>query len=91
MPAGISAHKKDRSEDRSFLRSHTAAFARIPSYYTVGAGFHARPALVKGRRGCARMKWCAGGAREIAYVGMWTLLGAPRVTRVQSVTPNGCG
>ena len=46
--------------------------ARQPTQpHPVGAGFHARPASVKGRRGCARMKWCAGGAREIAYVGRW--------------------
>ena len=32
MPAGISAHKKDRSADRSFLHGHTAGFARTPSH-----------------------------------------------------------
>ena len=39
---------------------------------TVGAGFHARPAWVNGRRGFARVKWCAGGARGIAYAGRRT-------------------
>ena len=39
------------------------------------------------RRGCARMKWCAGGAREIGCVGRWTEAGAPWVTWVQAVTP----
>ena len=40
---------------------------------TVGAGFHARPAWVNGKRGCARKKWCAGGARGIKYVWKRTL------------------
>ena len=61
--------------------------ARQP-HPTVGAGFHARPALVKGRRGCARMKWCAGGAREIEYVWRRTLPCAPYQTPSQSATPN---
>ena len=43
---------------------------RIP---TVGEGFHARPASVNGKRGCARKKWCAGGARGIKYVWKRTL------------------
>ncbi len=45
---------------------------RGPSHYTVGAGFHALPAWVDGLRRCARKKWCAGCAREIAYVGRRT-------------------
>ena len=55
---------------------------------TVGAGFHARPASVNGKRGCARVKWCAGGARGIEYVWRRTKAGAPWVTRVKSATPN---
>ena len=55
---------------------------------TVGAGFHARPALVDGQRGCARMNWCAGCARWIGYVERWTDAGAPWETRVQAVMPN---
>ena len=35
-------------------------------------------------------KWCAGCAREIAFVGRWTEVGAPEVTWVLSVRPNGC-
>ena len=42
------------------------------------------------RRGCARMKWCAGGARGIGCVGRWTEAGAPWVTWVQSAMPNVC-
>ena len=33
------------------------------------AGFHARPAWDEGPPRFARTKWCAGGAREIEYVG----------------------
>ena len=54
---------------------------------TVGAGFHARPALVEGLRGFARKKWCAGCARGIAYVGLWTPPNAPHQPWVQSATP----
>ena len=39
---------------------------------TVGAGFHARPALVDGQRRFARLKWCAGCARGIEYAGRRT-------------------
>ena len=42
---------------------------RMPSPPAVGEGFHARPARVDGKRGCARKKWCAGCARGIGYVG----------------------
>ena len=37
-----------------------------------------------------RIKWCAGGARGIAYVGWWMKAGAPWATRVKAVTPNRC-
>ena len=54
---------------------------------TVGAGFHARPASVNGRRRRARMKRCAGCARGIEYVGRWTPPSAPWKTPSQSATP----
>ena len=38
----------------------------------VGEGFHALPAWDDWKRRCARIKWCAGCARDIAYVGRWT-------------------
>ena len=50
-------------------RNHVA---RQTTHPIVGEGFHARPALVYGRRRFARPKWCAGCARGIAYVGRWT-------------------
>ena len=54
---------------------------------TVGAGFHARPALDEGEHRCASLKWCAGCARGIGYVERWTDAGAPWETRVQAVMP----
>ena len=53
-------------------RNHVA---RQPTHPIVGEGFHARPALVYGRRRFARPKWCAGCARGISYVGLWTQSG----------------
>ena len=38
----------------------------------VGEGFHALPAWEDGLPRIAYNKWCAGCAREIAYVGRWT-------------------
>ena len=36
-------------------------------------------------------KWCAGCAREIAYVGRWMLPRAPYQTPELLVTQDGCG
>ena len=36
-------------------------------------------------------QWCAGCARGIGYVGLWMEAGAPRGTRMLSVTLNVCG
>ena len=58
--------------------------------HAVGADFRARPGWEDGRRRYARIKWCAGCARGIEYVGRWTEADAPEVTRVPSVTPDGC-
>ena len=69
-------------------RNHVAS---QPTHPTVGAGFHARPALVNRKLGCARKKRCAGCARGIGCAGQYTVVGAPRVTRVPSVTLNVCG
>ena len=55
---------------------------------TVGAGFHARPASVKGRRRLTRTKWCAGCARGIEYVWKRTSPCALLETQLQAVTPN---
>ncbi len=68
-----------------------------PSPRTVGEGFHALPAWDDGLPRCARIKWCAGGAREISFVGRWTRGGCDagnagaigQATRLHLTRPGG--
>ena len=61
-----------------------------PPTHAVGEGFHALPALVEGRRGCARKNGARAVPARLDTLGGGREAGAPWETRAQLVTPDGC-